>query len=383
MNAAWLIGIALATAAGTAAADPRADAISRHADADVAELRAQLPGDANVRCTLGAVYAARGDLSRASLYLEPCSDAQLADDLAQPIARARREVRAKLATSELSGIDVLTDPEGVWAEVDALPGDRFQTPQMIWVPAGHHVVTATSATGAAFTNAIDTRPHARGPLMISLAAPPPTQVRAGREDLSDDSAGDTETGPPPAVPHGSIMPQHYIDGGTAAGPHIDDPLEHVAPPSRGRGARFGVRFGGGVFDHSGADARLGFDAGAVMALPLAPRLACAARVDWSRRGGASMATNGVDALGATAGLGITLARLSALDVVAGGGARVAIATGDTMDASRATLAGAAWLELPLHATPLTLGARFEQGITEFAPGARDRAAVAEVGVDFP
>jgi len=375
VNAAWLIGIALATAPGLARADGRADAIARHADADVAALRAQLPGDANVRCMLGAIYAARGDLSRASLYLQPCSNADLADDIAQPVARARREVHAKLAASELSGIDVLTDPEGAWAEVDALPGERFQTPQMVWVAAGHHVVTATSAAGTAFTNAIDTKPHAQGPLMISLAAPPPTRVHAGSEDLSDDSAGDTETGPPPAVQHGSIMPQHYVDGGTAPGPHIDDPLERVASQARGRGARFGVRFGGGVSDRSGADARLGFDAGGVVSLPLAPRIALAARVDWSRRD--------VDALGATAGLGITLARLGACDLVAGGGARVAVALDGAMETSRATLAGVAWLELPLRDTPLTVGARFEQGITEFAPGSREQAVLAEIGIDFP
>lgn len=373
---------------GTAEAGSRADAIARHADADVAALRAELPGDAAVRCTLGAIYAARGDLSRASLYLEPCDSAALADDLAAPVARARREVAVKLRASELAGIDVLTDPEGAWAEVDALPGETFLTPQMIWVPAGHHVVTATGADGRAYTNAIDAKPHAQGPLMIAISAPVAAAAHAGNVDLSDDNAGDTEAAPPPDQKHPSLVPQHFVDGGTVGGPQLEDPLAH-GMPGRGpaRSYRLGVRFGGGVFDHSGADARLGVAVAAVLAVPLTARLAFAARLDWSRRGGTSGGAgpggmHGVDALGATAGVVVTLAHLPALDILAGGGARVAVALEDTMDASRGSLAGAAWLEVPLRETPLTLGVRFEQGVTAFAPAARDQALLAELGLDF-
>jgi hypothetical protein len=370
-------------APAVAAASPRTDAITRHSDADVAALRAELPGDATVRCTLGAVYAERGDLPRASLYLDPCGDLAL-DDAALPeiVARARREVTRKLRDSDLSAIDVLTDPEGATAEVDTMPGDRFTTPQMVWAPAGHHTVTATSAAGVTATNTIDTKPHAQGPLLIALAAPAPVQVHDGAVDMSEDNAGEQHEGPPPDIKHPALRPSRFIDGGTEAGPVIADPLAEHDRPTHSTGLRVGLRFGGGVFDHSGADARAGFDAAAVIAVPFAPRLAFAARLDWSRRGGDQGDMHGVDALGATAGVGVTLAHLAALDVVAGGGARVALALEDPMDASRTSLAGAAWLELPLHAAPIVVGVRVEHGITSFAPGARDEAAIVEVGVDF-
>ena len=368
-------GWALAAAPGQAIAGPRADAIARHADADVAALRAELPGDATVRCTLGAVYAARGDLSRAGLYLERCNEATLDEDITDPVARARRDVKHKAKDSSLSGIDVLTDPEGAWAEIDTLPGDRFQTPLTVYVPAGHHVVTVTSAAGAVFTNAIDSRPHAQGPLLIALGAPPPPAAHAGSVDFGEDNAGDAQAAPPPDLKHPSIIPQHYVDGGTTAGPHIDDPLAGLPAPAATHAWRLGLRFGGGVFDHSGADARLGFVAGGVLTVPVTSRVALAARLDWSRRGGSSDATPGVDSLGATAGAQLALARLAPFAVLAGGGLRAAVQL-DTMDTSRATLAGAAWLELPLHTTPLMVGLRFEQGLS-------DRVALAELGITFP
>src|SRR5215510_5143015 len=70
-----------------AAAGPLGDAIARHGDADVAALHQQL-GDVAARCTLGAVYAKRGDLSRARLYLDSCDDAPLPEDIAPTVVRA-------------------------------------------------------------------------------------------------------------------------------------------------------------------------------------------------------------------------------------------------------------------------------------------------------
>ncbi len=48
----------------------------------------------------------------------------------------------------------------------------------------------------------------------------------------------------------------------------------------------------------------------------------------------------------------------------------------------AGLAIAVGLEVALAGTPLTAGLRFEQGLTELVAGARDRAVVLELGVDW-
>jgi hypothetical protein len=56
--------------------------------------------------------------------------------------------------------------------------------------------------------------------------------------------------------------------------------------------------------------------------------------------------------------------------------------GDTMDASTLGASAAANLEVALPRAPITMGLRFEQGLTELVPGARDRAVLLEVGVDW-
>lgn len=58
-------------------AGPLADALARGDDAAIAALRAQ-PDDAGARCTLGAIYAKRRDLTRAGLFLAGCADRDLA-----------------------------------------------------------------------------------------------------------------------------------------------------------------------------------------------------------------------------------------------------------------------------------------------------------------
>jgi len=54
----------------------------------------------------------------------------------------------------------------------------------------------------------------------------------------------------------------------------------------------------------------------------------------------------------------------------------------TTPVHRAGYSLAAGAELALPTTPFTVGLRFEQGVTELVPGARDRAVLAEVGIDL-
>jgi hypothetical protein len=53
-----------------------------------------------------------------------------------------------------------------------------------------------------------------------------------------------------------------------------------------------------------------------------------------------------------------------------------------MTVSRTGASAAAGIEVAFPTTPLTAGVRFEQGLTELVPGARDRALLLELGVDW-
>ena len=43
------------------------------------------------------------------------------------------DVKHRLDASRLASLDVLTEPEGLTAEIDALPGESFTTPATIWI----------------------------------------------------------------------------------------------------------------------------------------------------------------------------------------------------------------------------------------------------------
>lgn len=53
-----------------------------------------------------------------------------------------------------------------------------------------------------------------------------------------------------------------------------------------------------------------------------------------------------------------------------------------VDVRRAGVAAALGLELSLPRSPFSAGLRFEQGLTTLVPGARDRAMLIELGVDW-
>jgi hypothetical protein len=169
-----------------------------------------------------------------------------------------------------------------------------------------------------------------------------------------------------------------------AGPQIDDPLALHETPTTNRDLWLGARVGGGMFDDGNTAARAGFALGFAARYRTSEATFLAARADWSRRGGAAM-TGTIDTLGASAGAGITVLDHESLALALIGQLRGDLRLTDTRDASpvnRAGLSVAAGAELALPSTPFTLGLRFEQGITEIVPGARDRAVLAEVGIDW-
>jgi hypothetical protein len=233
--------------ATAASASPLADALAKHDDAAVAGLRAQLPGDADVRCTLGAVYGRRGDLSRADLYLAGCVPTALAPDIADAVERAQRDTARALRDSELAGIDIDAHPDGLDAEVDALPGERFTISRVVWVPAGHRVVRVY-AGGQPHDFPIDLKPHSHAPLTIHLDAPAAATPHTTTASFGEDEPVETVQGPPPNVQHPPMKIHTVDDHQAAGGEQIDDPfVSHRTV----RPVVFGVRIGGGVFDETG------------------------------------------------------------------------------------------------------------------------------------
>lgn len=378
MNTAWIAGAVALSLAAHADAGPLADAIARHGDADVEALRARLPDDPAIRCTLGAVYARRGDLSRAMLYLSDCDDLVLPDDVARDVVRAARDVKKSVRASELTELTIVTRPPGLRAELDALPGEPLVTPATVWVPAGTHTVRATHH-GQTIARSTTTRPYSRATIVIEAAAPPPP--RRGRVDFEDEHAGDAQAGPPPDIKRPSLLSDKYRGvTGPRTGPVLDDPL----PLRAGRAARpwFGLRLGGGVFDEAARAAVVRPAVALAARFPVAPRLFVAARLDWSRRGGA--APTSIDSAGASVGAGWTLLDHRRLALAAIGQLRGDLRFAEARDAmavARAGASAAATLELAIARTPLTVGLRFEQALTTLVE-VRDRALLVELGVDW-
>ena len=85
--------------AAPATAGTLADALAKSDARAIKSLRAT-PDDAAARCTLGAVYAKRGDLPRASLYLAGCGDLALPAEISADVARAALRVSFGWASTE-------------------------------------------------------------------------------------------------------------------------------------------------------------------------------------------------------------------------------------------------------------------------------------------
>ena len=384
-------------AAADAGGKPLAAALARHGTAEVAALRAQ-PGDA-ARCTLGAVYARRGDLPRADLYLAGCDAAALPDEIAADVARAIREVRRALDASELASVAIDTIPAGLAVEIEGLPGERFAAPRTVWVRAGHHELRAAHAD-ATFTTSVDVAARTRASALIDTRPRKPRAQGAPRPqqlDFRDDHDAQTQqAGPPPAVKHGSLVKGKWAGEVTpvVADHELEDPLALRRGPRPPRATWLGLRAGAGVFD----DGRAGARAGLALALSgrrtLGGAVFLAGRLDWSHRGGEIAADGAMDAaapgdaisaLGLGAGAGVTLLDHRALTLAAIGQLRADLRLASSRalaEVPRFGLGVAAGLEVTLPASPISAGLRLEQGATALAGDARDRAVLLELGVDW-
>ena len=369
----------LCLAAAPAAAGPLADSLKRHSERDVATLRDQR-SDVGARCTLGAVYAKRKDLSRAHLYLAGCVDATLPDEVASEVVKIAHDVERTLRDSDLSKVEILVSPEEVvlTADITALPGETFPTPATVYVKAGTYTVSGSGEIN--ISRSVVVEKHSRTVVILETPrkAPEPKVKGPKKIDFVEDHGSQTQqTGAPPDVKHDSILPKKYepkVAVVEANNPFaIEDPMATRKSTRAPRAYWLGLRLGGGMFDDDSASARAGVAFAATARYPIAPAIFLAGRADWSRRGSAS-----VDTLGASAGVGYAT-NLLGLSII--GQLRGDLRFGDAMT-SRGGLATAFGVELALPRTPMTAGIRFEQGLTTIAPGARDRAILFEVGVDL-
>jgi len=323
------------------------------------------------RCAQGEAFAKKKDLPRAALYLEGCGGAE-------------RDVKKKLEDSDLSRLEIVTRPEGLEVELDAMPGEKIPGGVTVWVKAGTHTVSAT-VDGQRLQNTATVQPFARGAVILDATKlkkePPPPKDQV--MDFGEDNALDRNDGPPPDVKRRTMISDKLL--GVTAGPSGDEIADPLATPARPAPLPLwlGVRLGGGVFDDAAAGAKVRPAVGAAARVLLGGPTFLSARLDWSRRGGAGDAA--VDVLGASAGAGYSFVDADAIGIALIAQLRGDLRFADTrnaMSVSRAGASAAAELEIAFPATPLTAGLRFEQGLTELVPGARDRALVLELGVDW-
>src|SRR5258705_4574363 len=128
-------------ASSPASADTLVEAITRHDEADISRLRAQLPDD-SARCALGVVYIFRDDLTRAAHYPEGCATARIAPEVAGWVRLAVKRLDDRLQMSELAALEVTSKPAGLMVTIDTVPGEALTAPAIIWVPAGRHELRA-------------------------------------------------------------------------------------------------------------------------------------------------------------------------------------------------------------------------------------------------
>lgn len=351
----------------------------------IAVLAAASPAHAD-RCEQGLALAESKDskdLPRASLYLESCKTDALSPELADKVSRARAAVAHALDNSKLSALSIVTTPEGLVAETDALPGERFTTPATIWAKAGDYTVsvalddTALDA-GKGMTTTASLDAFSRRTVILNVPVKKATP-KDGKVDFNDETPEQTaHKGPPPAVKHGTMMPKKYLRSGGPSGPLLDDPF---ATRGDGRVAwRLGARIGGGMFVHGGdggAARGAAFTVAGIAARPLDGPLSLATRLSFAHRD--------VDAIGLDVGLGVRLAHSRSLVLTASGALRGEVRVQDELamqPVSRVGVGAAAELELALLSLPLTVGLRVEPSFTELLPGARNHSMLLEVGYDW-
>lgn len=383
-------GVAVMIVATTSRADTLADAIAK---SDIAGLRTRL-AEPDARCALGVVYARKRDLSRAMLYLAGCADrADLAAAIASDVTRTARDVERAVAASDLSKLEVTTKPTGMTAEIDALPGERFATDATLWLEAGSYDVRATSADGKVLVNHVEVKPHSQGLVLLdSGPTKKPAEPKTINVDLTAEPA-DRIDGPPPPQKHPPLI-KGKLSGETVTSldgtehpvgdtsQYIDDP--ETKRTSRGPVTqRFVVRGGVAVSRRVGDNAA-GVEFGVehhLVAPWEAPRethpFELISRVDWSERG--------FHVLGAAIGAGKIVAAPSFGTFGLGLGFHAQVRFDDELDhmaMNRFGIDAAASAELALKDSPIDLGVRVEQGLNHIIPGARERALIFEIGLEF-
>ncbi|MGE3454952.1 MAG: hypothetical protein AB7O24_07575 [Kofleriaceae bacterium] len=379
---ARVIAAAIAAVAATAHAGPLADAIGRHADEDVAALRGQLPGDPATRCTLGAVYAKRGDLTRAMIYLDGCLDAGLPDDIRLEVARIARDVKHR--TDEFAKLSITTFPSGLVIELDSVPGERLAAPADVWVKPGTHTIRTVDSSPS-ITKTVTVTARLNATIVIEAPVAPPPSTKPGSLTFDDEAPTGGYTGPPPPVKRESLLVGSKYDRKRTAplAGQLDDPFPIRTSHHRTSAVALGARVGAGVFDDPAHAMRIRPSVAATLRVALAQRMFVAARADWTRRGG--MDDTAIDTLGVSGGVGAVVASGAslALALIAQlrGDVRL-VSSRDAMTIPRLGAAAAGTLELSFPASPVTAGLRFEQGMTELIGGGRDRALLIELGVDL-
>ncbi|HEY5950889.1 MAG TPA: hypothetical protein VIV40_35595 [Kofleriaceae bacterium] len=312
------------------------------------------------RCQHGIELAKKADLPRAALYLEACSD----DDG----VRVRNEVAHKLEATQLSHMTVISMPEGVVGETDAMPGEKFTTPATIWAKAGTYKVTVGGQTVEKTLE-----PHSRTTVIINVP-PPPKEAKNGVVDFDEDP--EQHQGTPAAVKHGTMMPKKYLKPSAPTGEQIDDPFAR-----RGSDVtiawRLGLRVTGGLADRTNADPSASVGLAAVADRPLDGPVMLTTRLDWSHRE--------LDTFGLDVGLALLALERPSFVLTTGVALRGEVHVQDTLDmmaVNRAVIGGAADVDVALLSIPIAFGVRVEQGLSELMPGVRDRAVLFEVGYDW-
>jgi hypothetical protein len=336
---------------------------------------AALADPAADRCTRGAELARANDLPRAAIYLEAC-DTPAADDVAR-----------KLRASQLSSLSIVTDPAGMTAETTALPGETFTSPTTVWARPGTYTIRATTATGVVLSTTVKLGSRMRASVVLTAPIAKTGTPHDGKADFTDEAMDPPQDGPPPPVPHKSLLPCKYTGCDTHGGEELADPLATEAeflPPSPAA-YRIGMRAGIGAAGHTGGS-RIGPSL-AIAATTRAPWSAPDAthpfelglRVDWSRRGGDDAK---LDAFGASLGIDRVIAAPDAAWISVGIAARLETRVTDAMGIDHFGLGGAATLELALRKLPIVVGARYEQGLTELATGVHEHVILVELGGDL-
>ncbi len=320
---------------------------------------------ADTKCARGAAFARANDLPRAALYLDGCGDAEEA------------RVDRVLEASKLSKLTIASDPPGLVLTIDALPGETITTPAIVWAKAGTYTIIANGVKLPVHVDASSSMP-----ILLDNHAPKPRAPRTGTVDIAAEPTDAATTTQPPDQQHPSLLPCKFTGCDTHDGTHLDDPFAlqperlPIAPPQVSIGARIGASEafhagGSRIAPAAAIDARVHAGFGFVDA-----------RLDWARRGGDD---GEFDAFGASAQYGAVIFAPAAAWLSALAGVRGVLRTDEMMDGKSIERAGIGYtvaLELALRGLPITVGARYDEDLTDVIPGVRERAILVEIGGEF-